>query len=409
MNMNHEKYIVIVDPFSTGALYAPIFRQRGYHCIAVRSSASTPRHFASGFRPENFVEGRLFDIDDALAYAGEQGIAAVIAGCEMAIAATDALAARLKLAGNSADTSVRRREKYAMQEALREAGLRHIPSIFVERKEDIAAMTEALTDIAYVVKPLNSAGTEGVRFCQGRAGARGALEDAAWGAVNDLGEINQGFVVQPFVQGREYVVDMVAHADGYAVASLCLYDKLRCNGSNFVYAGLDVLDPCDPQYAALISYAIEAARALKIVIGPIHMELLWNDQGPVMIEAGARLHGGIAPALFNDCYQPSLLELAVDAYTGRPILTVQCQRTRYGRIVFLINDRVHPYQGIAEASEALLGQLPSYRGHKIFHDPGEVLPVTIDLATCPGIVWFAHHDAQQLKEDESDCRKLKLI
>jgi biotin carboxylase len=409
MNTNYEKYIVIVDPFSTGALYAPIFRQRGYRCLAARSSASTPKHFASGFQPESFVEGRLFDIDEAVAYAGEQHIAGVVTGCEMAVAATDALAARLKLVGNSAGTSVRRREKYAMQEALREAGLRHIPSIFVKRKEDIAAVTAALTGIAYVVKPLNSAGTEGVRFCQGREGARAALEGAAWGAVNDLGEINQGFLVQPFVEGREYVVDMVAHAEGYTVASLCLYDKTRCNGSDFVYAGLDVLDPCDPQYAALISYAIEAAQALKIVIGPIHMELLWNDQGPVMIEAGARLHGGIAPALFNDCYLPTLLDLAVDAYIGRPILTQQCERIRYGRIVFLINDRAHPYQGVAEASEALLRQLPSYRGHKIFHVPGEVLPLTIDLATCPGIVWFAHHDAQQLGKDELVCRELKLI
>ncbi|UTO27726.1 hypothetical protein [Bartonella harrusi] len=59
-------------------------------------------------------------------------------------------------------------------------------------------------------------------------------------------------------------------------------------------------------------------------------------RGPVMIEVGARLHGGIAPALFAHCYDNDLLESSVNLITGvfseEPSLF-----KKKGRIFFLIN------------------------------------------------------------------------
>ncbi|GAA5786832.1 ATP-grasp domain-containing protein [Chitiniphilus shinanonensis] len=404
-----DQYVIVVDPFSSGTLYAPRFVSLGYPCVAVRSSPHISARFARGFQPAGFLDGRLFDIDEALAQFGAARAVAVVAGCEMAVAAADALAERLGLPGNPAASTALRRDKYPMQQALAAAGLRHIPSLFIHNPERIDQATADLEEIAYVVKPVNSASTDGVRFAHGREGARQALRDSAWGQVNDLGEVNRGFVVQPFVEGPEYVVDLVAHAGGYTVASVCVYDKVECNGARFVYAGLEALDPHDARYAPLLDYAREAAAALQLTVGPLHMELIWSDDGPVMIEAGARMHGGVAPALFGDCYSPNLLELAVDAYLGRPIDKLEAQRRQYGRIVFLIGRREGIYPGPSPVYEANLRQLPSYRGHRIFISQGERMVPTVDLATCPGIVWLASPIPEQLDIDDKSCRTLAAV
>lgn len=407
--MRQKPFIIIVDPFSSGTLYAPKFANLGYACVAVRSSPHISARFARGFQPADFIEGKLFDIDEALTHFGSAHAIAVVAGCEMAVASTDALAQRLGLHGNPTDSTVLRRNKYPMQRALAAAGLRHIPSLFIRSSEQIDSVTANLEEIAYVVKPVNSASTDGVRFAKGRDGVRQALRKSAWSQVNDLGEINQGFVVQPFIEGPEYVVDLVAHAGGYTVASVCSYNKVECNGSRFVYAGLEVLDPQDPQFTSLLDYARQAAAALRLRVGPLHMELIWSEGGPVMIEAGARMHGGVAPALFNDCYSPNLLDLAVSASLGWTIDTHLVQRRQHGRIVFLIAREKGMHPGLLPEVAARLQQLRSYRGHRAFITQGEPIVPTVDLATCPGIVWLASPDPKQLADDDKYCRTLAAI
>ena len=400
--------VIIVDPFSSGAAYAPAFTERGYDCIAVRSSPDISPRIAKAFRPQHFVDRTLFDIEAALARWTKQPVKAVVAGCEMGVSAAEALASRLGLPGNSPDTTPLRRYKHDMQRALASAGLAHIPSMLIRQESEIDALLPQIHEGSWVVKPLNSASTEGVMFARGRDGVANALERCAWNRVNDLGEAHLGFVVQPFIQGREYVVDLVAHPGGITIASVCSYRKEARNGSNFVYVGLDVLDPHDPCHAALTDYAIRAARVLGLRVGPLHMELFASADGPVMIEAGARLHGGVAPELFRDCYAPHLLDLAVNAHLGGTVPTAPAQRVRHGQIVFLVNDQPCRFAGSGEDFLARLRALPSYRGHKLFVAEGDRIPCTVDLATCPGIVWLAGQDVQQIESDASACRALRL-
>src|SRR5262245_38153519 len=117
-HMSQQNFIVIVDPFSSGALYAAQFKQQGYLCIAVRSSPDIPERFARGFQATDFVNPQLLDIDQMLAQFDPAAIKAVVAGCETAVYAADRLAAKLGLAGNPPSSSDYRREKYAMQQAL---------------------------------------------------------------------------------------------------------------------------------------------------------------------------------------------------------------------------------------------------------------------------------------------------
>lgn len=113
--MRQQPYVIIVAPFSSGPLYAPKFVSLGYACVAVRSSQHISARFTRGFQPVDFLEGELFDIDEALTHFGSAHVIAVVAGCEMGVASTDALAQRLGLPGNPADSTMLRRNKYPMR------------------------------------------------------------------------------------------------------------------------------------------------------------------------------------------------------------------------------------------------------------------------------------------------------
>ncbi len=47
-----------------------------------------------------------------------------------------------------------------------------------------------------------------------------------------------------------------------------------------------------------------------------HLEIMQTARGPVIIEVGACLHGGIASTLFAHCYEDDLLESSVNLIAG---------------------------------------------------------------------------------------------
>jgi len=73
---------------------------------------------------------------------------------------------------------------------------------------------------------------------------------------------------------------MVATGDGFFVGSVCRVHKVEKNNSRFVCDSVDLLDRRDAELTSLIEYVQEAAGALGVVLGPIHMELIWDRNGP---------------------------------------------------------------------------------------------------------------------------------
>jgi hypothetical protein len=124
-----------------------------------------------------------------------------------------------------------------------------------------------------------------------------------------------------------------------------------------------------------------------------------NKDNPVMIEVGARMHGGIAPNLFQNCYSPSLLEMSVKSY-----LRLECEEASLkeeGRIIFLISEK----EGVFYPNFEELKKLSSYKGNANFINEGEILKKTVDLNTCPGIFWLSNNNLQTLEEDALTIQK----
>ncbi|MDH0302518.1 MULTISPECIES: ATP-grasp domain-containing protein [unclassified Pseudomonas] len=403
-----EKIVILVDPLSTGRLYAPAFKAQGFKCIAVISSRELPAHFINDLQSDDFEETHYWD-EALLSAFRDRPVSAVVAGCETAVYLADHIAAQLDVPGNHEATSALRRQKFVMQKALKDQGLAHIESRLVTSFDAINECLQGLDEQrAYVVKPINSAATDGVVFAQGRAGVQQALLVAGWDQINDLGEVNQGFIIQPFVAGPEYVLDMVAFGSRYVIASVCKYKKIARNGGQFVYESLDILDPALPELQPLIDYARKAASALDIEIGPIHMEIIWAEEGPVMVEAGARLHGGVAPSLFASTYRPALVDLAVQSYLQKDgsAQTDKVSLVKHGQVGFFYADTRRPFSLPGATALAEAKTVAGYEGHKYFVEPGQATALTIDFATCPGLFWLSHARADGVAEGAERLRTL---
>lgn len=395
-----KNIILIVDPFSTGKMYAKFFSDIGYQCYAVLSSQNVPQFFQDSFDAHYFENKTLLSLEDAKKLFSEENIKAVVIGAETGVFAGEFLADYFNQKGNSVKTTEFRRNKFAMQQQLKLAGLDYIKSKVISRNEH--SLNELPDYTAYILKPLNSAGSENVSFCADKTQLIQAISQIKWGEKNITGEENQHFLVQEFIQGQEFVVDMVVYNQQIYPVSLCRYKKSNHNGSHFVYEHMEMLDPTDPKFSAIIEYAKQCAVALGFEFGPVHMEIMHSPQRTVMIEAGGRLHGGVAPHIFQKCYQPSLLAQAVNCYLSEPF-PYPTKLVSFAKVVFMIN-RLPKANLDSDQFQQRIKQLPSFSDCLI--SQSKDLALTIDLISCPCFVSLVSESAAQLDADEQALRQI---
>ena len=142
-----------------------------------------------------------------------------------------------------------------------------------------------------VVKPNESAGSDGVFLCETEEQALTAFNNVH-GRFNGLGQLNDGALCQEYLVGTEYVVDGVSRDGVYKVTAIWEYDKRFANGANFVYFGMRLRPSVGEREKALVAYSAEVLKALHIVQGPSHMEVILTPTGPCLVEVGSRCHGG---------------------------------------------------------------------------------------------------------------------
>ncbi|WP_119344273.1 ATP-grasp domain-containing protein [Facilibium subflavum] len=397
-----KKNILIVDPFSTGAMYADEFIAQGCSVYALISNENVSDYLKQGVDKEKYCHV-FFAYEACLRFFSDNKLFIAIAGSESGVYLADNLNEALRIQANPAVDSVIRRDKYLMQQALRAYGLRYIRSSKVVSSDQDIKFHEAEAS-KWVVKPLNSAGSDGVMIFENRSVLQDYIKQYDWQKMTAIGEECKGLILQEFIAGDEYVVDLVKGVNSFLIASVCKYTKVGETG--LVYHCLDVLDPADSAYVDLIQYAVNCANALSLVKGPMHMEFIKDNTGFVMIEAGARLHGGIAPEFFKSCYTPHLLQAAVDSFLNKPFQCNKAYKKRAGRIVFLHtnSDCIMPSIDALKLQE--LQRLESYQGHKFFISEGSNISKTVSLFDCPGIVWLAHEDVHIIDDDEKQVRKL---
>ena len=219
-------------------------------------------------------------------------IVAVIPGAETGVELADMLSEKMGLRTNGTALSEARRNKFVMGETIKSAGLRAVHQLRASTWAEISTWITSWNPDPFkvIVKPLDSAGSDDVTLCLSIEDVQAAFGNIM-GKVNGLGLVNRAVLVQEYLEGQEYVVDMVSRDGEHKVAAIWAYDRRAVNGAQFVCFGQRLLTMDDEHCIELVEYQKKVVTALGIKNGPTHGEVKWCRGEPVLVEVGARCHG----------------------------------------------------------------------------------------------------------------------
>ncbi len=305
--------IVIVDPYSSGSLFAERLQSSQIRCMAVQSSSWTPRWLKAKCDPSLFEHVVIHrgDLSETAAQVRRWQPTHVVAGFESGVDLAGDLASALELPGNDPSLRNARRDKAVMAEAVARRGIR-TPKQFCDRDVD-AILKWIRSEVSWpvIVKPTRSAASDDVHRCCNPTEVREAVSGIL-GRSNVLGEINERVVVQEYLDGTEYAIDMVCSPTERVITAFWRYHRPAGSDRFVGYDQMTLLPYDGTRQRALEACAVKVADALGIRHGPAHCELMWVDDEPAFIEMGARFSGGINGALSHLCGGYGQFEMMIE-------------------------------------------------------------------------------------------------
>lgn len=175
---------------------------------------------------------------------------------------TDQLSVQMGTRSNPLELSHARRNKFDMGETVREAGVRAVRQYCGHTWDEVMSFLEEWKPSPFlcVVKPIQSAGSDDVIKCTSPAEVNEAFHKIN-GAVNRLGVVNEGVLVQEYLDGAEYVVDSVSRDGVHKITAIWEYDKRAANGHFNVYFGTYLRAASDELVIPLVGYAKQVTTA----------------------------------------------------------------------------------------------------------------------------------------------------
>lgn len=383
--------VVIVEPFSSGALLAGRFQQLGFECVALHLRPLSGTLSAS-FRSEDFVRSITFsgDLDELLRELDDYDLVAIVPGQEAGVDLANELSSRFGLAHNDPALAYARRDKYNMHKVVDAAGYRSIEQIKAKEFREAEEWLESRNLWPVVVKPVLSGGTDGVRICDNVAEARDAFESEI-GKINLLGFPNDEMLAQELIDGVEFAIDTVTSSGKHQVVSVARYDKERGVGGGPIYRSMRFIPPehwheCEE----IIDYTFDVLDALGIRVGPSHTEVFVDDNGPVLVESGARLCGAMVPRYVDAVSTMSPLDLAVVSYVDPARFEAMCSQDReytdHLEVVMLKNSLEGMVQDMP--GKEVIEELNTVRDVFWYAAPGGSVKPTNDLLSSLGLVFL---------------------
>ncbi|MBQ6173903.1 MAG: ATP-grasp domain-containing protein [Clostridia bacterium] len=304
---------------------------------------------------------------------------------DMPMRTVAAIAKTCQLIGVSEDTAIKTTDKSAMREALKMAGV-PIPKYF--RVTDIGELNAAVNCMvgSFMIKPSDSSGSRGILKVDDRTVVQDAYEYARSYSKNGI------VVVEECMIGPEVSVETMAFEGKVQVIQVT--DKTTTGAPHFVEMGHS--QPSRLKCVESIKeVAIAANKAVGIENGPSHTEIIVTEEGPKIVELGARLGG--------DCITTHLVPLSTGvnmvesciriALGEQPDLspTLQCgSAIRYFK----------QHRGIVKSIDGVDAalQLQGIKQVSIVHGVGETITEVTDSSSRMGFVIAQGKDANEAVE-----------
>jgi len=414
-----KEAVVLIDPYSTGCCIAEEIMKRGYTIFALWTkgfSAEMKTHVPMSvgtisYKAEIDEADNLADTVSAVyKAAGNLRVVACIAGGEAGVDLADALSERLKVRTNGTRIP-NKRDKKIQQELIAKSGLRSVRQACGDKFSDVEDFLRR-EPFPVVLKPVESAGSDGVKLCHNFQEAKEHFDVLMKSQMVNGGDC-AAVLCQEFLRGKEYVVDHVSRDGKHKTCMVWVYDKRPANGSAFVYFGCVPVDSDSPEAKLLIPYARRVLDALDVKNGPSHGEIMMTNDGPCLVEMNVRAHGGdgnwrsLCRAL-NGGY--SQVETAVDSYLDSRQFMITPDRMpspfkAAGQEVILVSFS----RGTVKSTPGFdkIKKLESFVYLETGVKAGSFVDYTIDLFTGIGSVILIHHDEEALKRDVESIRRME--
>lgn len=229
-----------------------------------------------------YQAAKNFKADGIMTLATDMPMRALAYACE-----------RLGLVGISYDTAVKSTDKGEMIKAFEAAGVEHPWYHIIKSKTDLEKI-DGLT-FPCITKPTDNSGSRGVMLVHNMDELKTAVdyssENGRTGSV-----ILEEYMTGPEVSVEVMVIDGVPHI-------LQITDKLTTGAPHFVEMGHSQPSQLPDDTCERISdLASRAALAVGIENGPAHVEIIVTEDGPKLVELGARMGG--------DCITTHLVPLS---------------------------------------------------------------------------------------------------
>ncbi|MBX9704222.1 MAG: ATP-grasp domain-containing protein, partial [Silvanigrellaceae bacterium] len=246
--MPYYKFIcVIVDAYSTGKYLAPILTAQGYPCIHIKSSPSLPFRFQHN--ENNFIENVTYenDIEHILSCLKSYIVKFCIPGYESGVELADLLNEKLGLPGNKSEFSVRKRNKYLMNEAVTAENLPTVKHYYSNTLPSLINWVKTINNYPVVAKPLDSANGDGVHFCNNDEELQIAFQHIT-SSHNQFGVQNKEILVEALNIGDEYIINTVSYGKKHFIAEIW---KVTRKGLTTIYDKAEILSDNEDEWDIL--------------------------------------------------------------------------------------------------------------------------------------------------------------
>lgn len=384
---------ILVNPVSTGVALHKAFREEGAVCLHLYD-ASLRHAYDADDSPRTLLHE---DLAKTLELLGELPVAAVIAASEYGVLLADELAGALGLPHHRPELAAARRDKELMVRALEQAGVPTARTVSVRTEDELDLLLSGWDSYPVMVKPRNSAGSDGCVISPDRDTALRAFRDIV-DRRNLMGEVNEDVIVQEFLTGTQYIVNTVSLAGRHLVSEVYAERIDHVDGAP-VLRHIISRPLLEADEAALVDYVLECLDALGIREGAAHTEVMLTPAGPRLVEVNSRVMGpSLAPDAYHTAFGYSHQHLVAerflraDEFARRFELPYTAARTVAK--VFLRPHRPGVLRSIDGAR--VLRRLPGF--HSIDRLPvvGEPLEHRYLTTGACGIAYLVHEDEELL-------------
>lgn len=270
-------------------------KEMGLNVIAVDMNPDAVGFKVSGIEKEIISTIDIPAIIDAAKRHQINGIMTL--ATDMPMRSVAAVAKELGLIGIDEQTAVKATNKAEMRKALEEGGV-PIPKFYkVSNRSEYDEAVKTFT-APFVVKPADSSGSRGIFLIKDPKNQHQV--DAAYAYSREYSRVGD-VVVEEFMEGPEVSVETLT-IDGVCHV-IQITDKLTTGAPHFVEMGHSQPTRLSKEISGQIAEVAKAAnKAIGILNGPSHTEIIVTKQGPKIVELGARLGG--------DCITTHLVPLS---------------------------------------------------------------------------------------------------